>query len=186
MRHPRILSRQNTILLVVDIQEKLAAVMDERERVVQQSLRMIRAAHVLDVPVLVTEQYSKGLGPTVPELREALEGGPQAVEKLTFSCCGEEGVLNALGALPERDTVLLVGMEAHVCVYQTALDLMAHEYAVHLAADAVCSRRPRDEQIALDGLRGLGVTVTTVESAIFQLLEQAGTAEFKEILKLVK
>ena len=184
MRHPELLDRSRALLLVVDIQERLAAVMADRDAVVEQAGKMILAAKSLDAPVLVTEQYPKGLGRTVHELRKLLDDG-DPIEKLTFSCCGEPELRKALESLPERDQVILVGMEAHVCVLQTALDVLAMGRSAYVVADAVCSQREGDALVALQWMMRSGVLVTTAQSAVFQLLERAGTPEFKEVLKRV-
>jgi len=178
------LDRDNTILLVVDIQERLAAAMAERERVVANTGHLIAAAKLLGVPVLHTEQYPKGLGPTVPELRAALD--PAApVEKMTFDCCGEPAFTPALEQTG-RSTVIVCGMEAHVCVLQTVLSLLGSGLSVHLVADAVCSRNPENARVALELLRDAGAVITCTETALFQLLVRAGTPEFKAIQARIK
>jgi nicotinamidase-related amidase len=175
------LRRQETSLLVVDIQERLAAVMGDRERVVANAGRLIAGAKLLGVPVVHSEQYPRGLGPTVPELRAALE--PAApVEKLTFDCCGEPTFAPAL----ERTAVVVCGMETHICVLQTVLGLIARGAVVHVAADAACSRDPENARVALELMRDAGAVVTCTETVLFQLLERAGTPEFKAVQQLVK
>lgn len=184
MRHPELLDRSRSLLLVVDIQERLAAVMADRDAVVEQAGKMVLAAQCLDIPILVTEQYPKGLGRTVHELRKLLDAG-DAIEKLAFSCCAEPELREAVEALPERDQVVLVGMEAHVCVFQTALDVLAMGRSAYVVADAVCSQREGDALVAMQWMARSGVFVTTAQSAIFQLLEKAGTPEFKRVLTRV-
>jgi nicotinamidase-related amidase len=180
MRNGRFqLDRATAVLLVVDIQERLAAVMAERERVVANAGHLIAAAQLLGVPVVHTEQYSKGLGPTVPELRAVLDPAP-AIEKLTFDCCGEPSFAPALEGTG-RATVIACGMEAHICVLQTVLGLLAAGKTVHVAADAVCSRNPENARTALALLRDAGAVVTCTETVLFQLLGRAGTPEFKAI-----
>jgi nicotinamidase-related amidase len=173
------LDRDDAVLLVVDIQERLAAVMAERERVVANTGHLVAAAKLLGLPVVHTEQYPKGLGRTVPELQAALAGST-AVEKMTFDCCGEPtfGPVLESGA---RSTVIVCGMEAHICVLQTVLGLLAGGKTVHVAADAVCSRNPENARIALELARDAGAVVTCTETVLFQLLVRAGTPEFKEI-----
>ena len=173
------LERGTTALLVIDIQERLAAAMAEREKVVVNTGHLIAAAKLLGVPVVHTEQYPKGLGPTVPELRAALE--PAApVEKLTFDCCGEPTFAPALDAAG-RSTVIVCGMETHICVLQTVLGLLARGMTVHVAADAVCSRNAENARTALELLRDAGAVITCTETVMFQLLVRAGTPEFKAI-----
>jgi nicotinamidase-related amidase len=173
------LDRESAVLLVVDIQERLAAVMAERERVVANAGHLIAAARLLGVPVVHTEQYPKGLGPTVPELRAALEPAA-AVEKMTFDCCGEPAFGPVL-ARTGRSTVIVCGMETHICVLQTVLGLLAGGMTVHVAADAVCSRNPENARVALELMRDAGAVVTCTATVMFQLLVRAGTAEFKAI-----
>ena len=173
------IDRDDTVLLVVDIQERLAVVMAERERVVANTGHLIAAAKLLGVPVLLTEQYPKGLGPTVPELRSALDPAP-AIVKMTFDCCGEPAFAPALEQTG-RSTVIVCGMEAHICVLQTVLGLLATGMNVHVVADAVCSRNPENARTALELQRDAGAVVTCTETVLFQLLGRAGTPEFKAI-----
>ena len=176
------LPRQGTTLVVVDVQERLAPAMPAPVyRQVLANIQLLRqAAGLLDLPVLTTEQYPRGLGPTVAELR-----GGQTVEKITFGCCGEPAFLKALSALLTR-RVLLVGMEAHVCVYQTVLGLRQAGLGVHLIQDAICSQRKGDYRAALNNASQAGAVLSTTEMALFQLLERAGTAEFKAVSALIK
>ncbi|MDW7644306.1 MAG: hydrolase [Desulfuromonadales bacterium] len=179
------LKKDGTVLVIVDVQERLVPAMDERIR--QQVITNIRAiaeaAGIIGLPVLATEQYPKGLGGTVPELASYAQG--PIIEKNSFSCCGEESFLDALEEKKARQ-ILLVGMEAHVCVFQTLLDLQGRGYQVHLVRDAICSRNKTDFLTALDSARLAGATVTTTEMALFQLLQKAGTAEFKAVSALIK
>jgi len=173
------LDRDDAVLLVIDIQERLAVVMAEREKVVANAAHLIAAAKLLGVPIVHTEQYPRGLGPTVPELRAALEPA-QPVEKITFDCCGEPSFAPALEATG-RSTVIVCGMETHICVLQTVLGLLARGMGVHVAADAVCSRNPENARVALELQRDAGAVVTCTETVMFQLLRCAGTPEFKAI-----
>lgn len=179
------LPRASTALLVIDIQERLTAAMAAGEAVAARSRLMIEGAAVLGLPVLVTEQYPKGLGGTLPQLNEALERTEhRRFEKLSYSALVPE----LLAELERRaiSHVLLCGMETHVCIWQTARDLLAKGYCVQLLSDAVCSRRDFDRETALAGLRDMGAVVSLSESALFDLLETAGTPEFKAISKLVR
>jgi nicotinamidase-related amidase len=179
------LPKAETILVVVDVQERLVPAMDPLivQRTVKNIGRLVEGCAILDVPVLATEQYPKGLGRTVRELSGALT--QRVIEKTTFSCCGEPAFLQALEEKGAR-RILLTGMEAHVCVYQTLIDLLARGYPVHLAGDAVCSRHKSDYLAALENARSAGATVTTAEAALFQMLYRAGTPEFKAVSALVK
>ncbi|MDZ7373800.1 MAG: hydrolase [candidate division KSB1 bacterium] len=183
-RHPLLLRRDQAALLVVDVQERLYPVMWEKERVEAAVRKLIQGFRLLERPIFATEQYPKGLGPTLPSLRE-LMGGIQPYEKLHFSCCGVEPLLQELKQR-ELFQIVLCGIEAHVCVLQTALDMLHLGYQVHVPADAVSSRRELDWQMALERMRRSGVVVTTTESVLFELLELAGTPEFKQIAQLVK
>lgn len=178
----QLMSRANTALVVVDIQEKLMPLIHGSKRVLLQSGLLIDAAKILGVPTLVTEQYPKGLGPTVPELAEKL---PTAIDKLVFSCCGESRFVEALGRTGVEQ-VLLCGIEAHVCIQQTALELLANGYRVLVAADAVGSRTAMDRHWGLSRLMQSGVTVTTAESAVFEWTRQSGTPEFKQVSDRIK
>lgn len=176
------MSRHDTALLVVDVQEKLIGFIRDHERVVWNIRRLIDGAKVLGMPALGTEQYPKGLGHTVAELAERI--GPMP-EKLTFSCGGCPDVF---GGLHERGVfkILVCGIEAHVCVQQTALDLLSAGFRVYLAADAIGSRHAIDYDIALRRLDSAGATLTTTEAALFEWCQVAGTPEFKEISTLVR
>jgi nicotinamidase-related amidase len=171
-------------LLVVDLQEKLLPHIHEHERVLTQAGRMIRAARVLDLPITVSEQYPKGLGGTAPAILAAAEDAVR-LEKTTFSFCADDACRARLSAVG-RPQVLLVGIETHVCVQQTALDLLEMQMRPYVLADAIGSRRPLDYEVALDYMRSFGVTVTTVEAAIFRLVRAAGTELFKRILPIVR
>lgn len=171
-------------MLVVDIQERLLPHIHDHEQVVAQAELMIRAAAVLDIPVTVSEQYPRGLGPTNPRILAAAEGAARA-EKMAFSFCAEEACRQRLSSVL-RPHVLLVGIETHVCVQQTALDLLEMQMHPFVLADAVGSRRPLDYSTALDRMRAAGAVVTTVESAIFQLVGRSDTDLFKRVLPLVR
>jgi nicotinamidase-related amidase len=181
---PLLIDRDQAALVVIDIQERLAEAMGHRADVVAATARLIRACRILGIPVIVTRQYPQGLGDTVSELGEALEG-IEPVDKIAFCCACEPAFLRALEAAA-RPQVVLCGMETHICVTQTALDLVARGMQVHVAADAVCSRQDRDRDIALDRMRAVGVTITTTEAVMYEALGQAGTPEFKSVLAMVK
>jgi len=172
------------VLVVVDVQERLARVMERQKQVEAAIGVLIRAARLHEIPILVTQQYSKGLGPTVAALSEELEG-IEPVEKICFSCCGEEPFTRTLDSLGRRK-VILTGMEAHICVLQTALDLLDMDYTVHLPWDAVCSRIDGNRDTALRFLERAGAFITSSETVAFQILKKAGTPEFKEISSLLK
>ncbi|HEY3445041.1 MAG TPA: isochorismatase family protein [Myxococcales bacterium] len=178
------LDRAKTALLVVDIQERMVAAMDPKlfPRMLNRTLALLEGAKAMGLRVVVTEQYPKGLGHTIREVVSALPEGVQAIEKLEFSCA----VPAALERIGDRPQVLLCGMESHVCVFQTARDLLEKEFVPYLCADAILSRTPEDRQIGLERAREIGAVVTTTESALFDLLGKAGTPEFKRVSAAVK
>ena len=186
MGAPARLTREGSLLLVVDVQERLFDAMDpeHREEMVKNIKILAAAARRLGIPIQVTEQYPKGLGHTLQELRESV-GPVEPIAKVAFSCCGAEGFLERLRAARARH-IILSGIEAHVCILLTALDLLAEGYAVHVVADATCSRRRENRQIALDQLRQAGAVVTSTETVLFQLLGTADTDDFRTLSKLVK
>ena len=171
-------------MVVVDVQERLLPAIFEQRRVVQNTVRLIQGAAVLQVPIFATEQYRKGLGATVPEVAADIPGFAP-LEKLAFSACGAAGFVSALKKR-EVSEAILCGIEAHVCVTQTCLDLLDQGFRVFVAADAVSSRTPENYGYGLDRMRAAGAVIVSTEMVLFELLEQAGTAEFKEILTLVK
>ena len=179
------MSRGDTALLVVDVQEKLVSAIAQNARVVWNVRRLIDGAKILGLPVAATEQYPKGLGPTVAELAERL--GP-VTSKLTFSCGGCPESFLAFGEWRERGVhkILICGTEAHVCVQQTVLDLLADAWRVYVATDAVGSRFDVDYRTALGRMDSAGATLTTTEAALFEWCEVAGTPEFKEISQLAR
>jgi nicotinamidase-related amidase len=177
------LTPQNSALVVIDVQEKLMNVMPRRTETLASIKKLIGAARVLKLPTLVTAQYIKGLGPVCTEIAEATTG-ITPIEKMTFSCCGSEEFLRAVKDL-RRQRIILCGIEAHVCVQQTTIDLMK-DYFVYVAADAICSRHEVDCTVAVERMRDCGAVITTVESAIFEILRESGTDEFKQILPLFK
>jgi nicotinamidase-related amidase len=183
-RHQNLLDPRRSALLVVDVQERFRTVMADFETMLSGCLRLARAFRLLDLPIIATEQYPKGLGSTVSELREAL--GPEPVpEKTTFSSFGCGAVPPKLRELGAR-TVLVCGIETHVCVHQSVHDLLAAGYRVHLATDAVASRRASDREAALARLAAAGAVLTTTEMAAFELLVDARHPRFREVQAIFK
>ena len=181
---PHRIQRTLAGLVVVDIQERLLPAIVEKERVLQNAMRLIQGAALLKVPVFATEQYRKGLGATVAEVAAVIPGFTPA-EKLTFSSCGAAGFAEALQAKGVKD-IILCGIEAHVCVSQTCLDLLDQQYRVFVVADAVSSRTPENHRCGVERMRDAGAVIASTEMILFELLERAGTAEFKKVLELVK
>lgn len=183
LRSPELMSRHAARLLIVDVQEKLIPAIPVREKLVHNCRRLIEAARLFDVPVAATEQYPRGLGGTVRELAELIGDIP---DKSRFSCAE---VLNWGAAAEQPDDrwqVVVAGMEAHVCVLQTVLDLLSQGYRVFVVADAVASRGKLDWKIALERMAEGGAIITTIESVLFEWCEVSGTPEFKEVSRLVK
>ncbi len=178
---------QKSLFLIIDIQKNLAAAMsqDVFDKVENNVRLLIETCNILKVPILLTEQYRKGLGPTVDSIAKDLGSQYQPVEKVVFSACGEPEFVDAFTAL-ERKYVFIAGIEAHVCVLQTALDLISNNYHVHIVSDAVCSRFKEDWKNALNYMRDAGAVITTTETVAFQLLQKAGTPEFKAISPIFK
>ena len=176
------LDRNRAALAVIDVQEGFRPAVLDFDRVAASVATLVRGAQTLGLPVLVTEQYPKGLGATVPEVSEHL-AGVVPMEKISFSAFEADGFY---AALSERDQVLLCGIESHVCVNQTAEDLLAEGREVHVAQDAVTSRTAENRDLGLHKMERSGAVVTSVETALFELLRAAGTPEFKEIQGLIK
>jgi nicotinamidase-related amidase len=177
------LDRGRAALVVIDVQEAFRPVVLDFERVAANVGVLVQGARILGLPLLVTEQYPKGLGETVPEVARHLDG-VERLEKTSFSAVGADGFPAALAEM--RDQVLLCGIEAHVCVNQTAEDLLATGREVHVVRDAVTSRTPENRDLGVHKMEHSGAVVTSVETALFELLREAGTPEFKEIQSLVK
>ncbi|HEX8151681.1 MAG TPA: hydrolase [Thermoanaerobaculia bacterium] len=181
------LSRAETAFLIVDVQTRLMPVIDRGDGVVRNAERLARGAHVLDLPVLLTEQYVKGLGATVEPLRKALEetGGYRPIEKTCFSAYGCGEFLAELRAI-RRKQFVVAGVEAHVCVYQTVADLLAAGHEVFLAADAISSRSAENKKLALRRMLSEGARIASTEMVLFELLGDSGTDEFRAISRLIK
>jgi nicotinamidase-related amidase len=171
------------MVVLVDVQEKLAAAMHEREAMLDACSRLARGAGVLGLPVVHTEQNPSRLGPTVPDVAQWLSR--PAAAKTSFSCCGEAAFMEAFGQ-SRREQVLLAGIESHVCVYQTALGLLEMGHEVQVVADAVSSRTARNRDVGIARMAAAGAAVTSVEMALFELLRVAEGDAFREILRIVK
>ncbi|MGE3800785.1 MAG: hydrolase [Candidatus Kapaibacterium sp.] len=177
--------RSDTILVVIDVQERMMPAIRKSEQVIDNIGRLIRGCQELKVPVLVTEQYPKGLGATVAELREILGDAYNPLEKMTFSAAKDHGFMQAFEA-SGRHQILICGVETHVCVYQTARDLHNLGWTVEVVADAVASRVRRNREVALTRMEHHGIDFTTVEMALFDMMESAEIPEFKAISAIVK
>ena len=181
-------------VIVIDIQEKLLPPIFERERVVRNSQLLIRAAGILNIPTIATTQYAKGLGETVPEVKSLLPNDP--IDKQMFSCFGSDAFCSLLKGAPNlspglrvlgrRNTLLLCGMESHICVAQTALAALREGHLVHVASDAVSSRTEWNWKIGLDRMRAAGAVISSTEMIIYELLRSSGTEEFKKMLAYLR
>ncbi len=183
MRNPKILKREKCALLIIDIQSRIINVMRNKELLIENTLKLIKGMKILSIPIYYTEQYPKGLGETVQELKEELNS--DAVQKMTFSCSGAGELFKEL-INNNISQVIVCGIESHVCVQQTVLDLISNGFQVDVAADAVTSRRKMDYDLALNRMQANGAEITSTESILFEVLEVCGTQEFKAISKLVK
>jgi nicotinamidase-related amidase len=186
-RHPHILDRSQTVLVVIDMQEPFLNVMHERERLTANVRLLVETAVRLHIPILTTTQYAERMGQVVNEIAQPLKdfSAGKPIDKMCFSCAGADGFLEGLASLGRRQ-VLLCGVETHICVSQTALDLTQQGYQVHAAADAVSSRTLEKHKLGMERMRDSGVLPCAAEAAVYELLREAGTPEFKAILPLIK
>ncbi len=179
------LSADKAVLVVIDIQERLVPAMpqDVYLRMRASVDMLVKGANLLGVPVVTTEQYPQGIGHTVSELAHACEG--TVIEKVSFGCCGEPAFLDALKKLG-RSQVVVTGMEAHVCVYQTVLGLLGDGYNIHLVRDAICSRNKMDYLTGVENSSRAGAVIATAEMVLFQMLKESTHEQFRAVSKLVK
>ncbi len=184
MNNPVRFTRENSVLIIIDIQERLARTMKKLDLVVRNNVKLIKTAETLDIPILVTEQYPEGLGNTIAELSIA-NGKNVPIVKKTFSCCGVGEFKDAVRGTG-RENIILTGMETHICLLQTALDLIADGYSVGLVLDAVTSYNKGDIDTAVNRLSSEGVIILSTEMIIYELLKEAGTPEFKKLLPAMK
>lgn len=176
------LDKEDTVLVVIDIQDRLMNAMPDREKVYKNTGILLQAAQQLKIPVIVSEQYPRGLGSTVAVIKEHLNDY-EYIEKTSFSVCA--GLQEKLAGL-NRQTLIITGSETHVCVYQTVRDMVADGYRVHVVKDAVCSRFSENYQNGIDLMRDVGAVITNTETVVFDLLKEAGTVDFKALSPLIK
>jgi nicotinamidase-related amidase len=176
--------KDKVVAVVIDFQEKIFPAINEHEKLARNVPLLIDGLKALGVPVIVTEQYVKGLGPTIPAIAEKLEG-LERIEKASFSCCDEPGFMMAL-ASSGKDYVIVAGIESHVCVLQTVIDLQENGYHPVVVEDCISSRKPNDKLMAIERMRKEGVIITTYEAILFELLRYSGGETFKAISRLVK
>lgn len=185
MGHPRLLDRTQSALVVIDVQQAYRGVTFDHERMLRGVCRLIGAAKLMDVPVLATEQYPKGLGHLLPEILEACPAGIEVIEKRSLSCCGEPRFNTAFSAL-RRTQVVVCGVETHACVNQTVHDLLAQGCKVHVPQDAVSSRFEADHRVGWAKMLTSGAIPTTVEMACLEWVRTAAAPEFKALQQLIK
>lgn len=178
------LSRTAAVLIMIDFQGKLAQAMVDKDNLFANNIKLIQGFKALNLPIMVTEQIPEKLGPTIPELADEL-AGVKPIAKETFSCWVNPCFHDELESLTRRH-VVLTGIECHICVYQTALDLIANGYAVHLVTDAVSSRTPENCRVGIDAIKTAGAYLTSTEMVLFELLRSAADPKAKEIFKIVK
>lgn len=176
---------EESSLLIIDVQEKLLPAMDEKEEIFENICRLVKGATTLEIPTIATEQYPKGLGVTVPELMQCYRGNIPTFPKTSFNALEQQEVLDWLRGV-ERTNVFICGMESHICVRQTALDLKRKGFYPIVIADCVASRKKYDKEIAIRSMELEGVEITTLESAFYELLRDSKHPAFKEISKLIK
>ena len=182
----RALEAEQCALLVIDVQEKLLPPIFQKEQLLQNAQLLIRAASILQIPALISTQYAKGLGATVPGIASLLPRS-EAIDKTLFSCFGSDVFCSVLRRLPgKRNTLLLCGMESHICVSQTALAALREGYVVHVASDAVSSRTEWNWRIGLDRMRAAGAVISSTEMMIYELMRASSSAAFKELLPYLK
>jgi nicotinamidase-related amidase len=171
--------------VVVDLQERLLAAILDRERVVKNSLLLLRLAEVLELPVVLTTQYRRGLGEAVPEVRAAASG-VEPIDKVSFGCFGNDAFLERLGTLTGRDQLLVAGIESHICVAQTALGAIEKGFHVHIATDAVGSRTESNRLVGLSRMEAAGAVLSSSEMAVYELLARSDGDAFKKMLPHLK
>lgn len=184
MRHPNLLRKEDTLLVIVDIRTKLFNVMFEKERLISSCSKLIQSAKLLGIPMVMTEQYPEGMGHTDPKILELLPD-TGVIEKLSFSCCGVEDFNQRITGFGKKQ-IVIIGIEAHVCILQTVHDLLYQGYFLYVPYEAVSSRKEGDYRNALERMRQAGAVIGSVESAIFELMETAGTPIFRQISKIIK
>lgn len=175
---------EHTGLIVIDVQSRLMAVMRRKESVIANILKLLQLSKLFSLPVILTEQHPKMLGTTVPEIKDILLSYKPVV-KMEFDCCDVEDFNSRIDAA-DLKTIILIGVEAHICILQTCMSLLARGYSVHVPQDAVDSRIEENWHVGIELMRQAGAVITSAETVIFQILKRAGTNEFKEMIKIVK
>ncbi|MBN2523874.1 MAG: isochorismatase family protein [Bacteroidales bacterium] len=178
------INRENTIGLVIDMQEKMIPAMDKSKLLVRHTLRLLKGLKLFEVPIVVTQQNTKGMGATISEINKAI-GNFSYIEKKTFSCYREPAFIKVLNRIGKRN-VIMMGVEAHICILQTALDLLYNNFNPVIVNDCIGSSQESDKDVAVWRMRDVGSVITSSESILFELCREAGTGEYNDLLKLVK
>lgn len=183
-RHPSIARREDSLVLVIDIQQAMLKIIEDWETICRKVSQLTRAADILNIPVVLTEQYPKGLGNTIPQVLQAIRS-PKVYQKEHFSACQEDPFLEVLRSFG-RSRIILVGMEAHVCVLQTALDLILSGFEVQVVFDAVSSRTAFNRDVGIELMRQAGVVITSTEIVLFGWIHRSNTDEFRQVHPILK
>ena len=178
------LSVQDSVLVIVDMQERLIPKIYDKQTVISNAITLIKSAGILNIPIIVTEQYPKGLGPTIPEIKDLIVPW-QPIDKICFSCFGSSDFSKKLKEL-KRDNLILCGIESHICIMQTALDGLKSGYSVFFVKDAISSRTKNNKETGFERMTQAGAITTSTEMVMFELLREAGTDKFKQIVSLIK
>lgn len=177
--------KEDTLAIMIDVQDKLLPVMDNKEELVANTTKLLKGLKVIGIPLIESRQYTKGLGETVSELKEFVEEGTPNFEKISFSCYDDKDIKNYIDEQSVKN-IILFGIEAHICLQQTAIDCMAAGYQVVVITDCISSRKEEDKNIAIHRYEKEGAILATYESILFELTRQAGTDDFKSISKIIK
>jgi nicotinamidase-related amidase len=180
----KLLDKEDTGLLIIDVQEKLMQVMGQKQRVLDNIIRLLHCANIYHLPIVLTEHYRKWLGPTLPVIVEALPSY-NPIEKMHFDCCDVDAFNNRLESEGVRN-VIVTGVESHICIFQTCVSVLERGYSVHVPLDAVDSRTDENWRVGLRLMERAGAVITSAEAVVYQLLKKAGTREFNKILKLIR
>ena len=178
------LEREQTALIIVDFQEKLVPIMAQGRRTIDNAAALIRLSELSQLPVILTEQFPRWLGSTIPEIKESLPAY-DPIPKMEFNCCKAEGFNKRIEAENVRN-IILIGIESHICVFQTCFSLLEQGYIVHVPQDAVDSRHEENWRVGLDLMKEAGAIISSTEAVIYQVLKKAGTSEFKEMMKIIR
>lgn len=183
-KHPNIANKTGSVLIIIDVQEKLIPKIYKKEEVIENIKRLIKFCETLNIPIILTEQYPEGLGNTIPEIKETLSIF-KPIKKVTFSCFDSNEFTSEIKKL-KTSTIIITGIETHICVNQTALDALMNNFKVFVISDAVSSRSEQNWRMGLEKMQNSGVNISSAEMLMYEILEKAGTPDFKKVLPLLK